>query len=324
VLDALGLVMRSVAILVLVVVATLVGSTPAHAAASGPPTCSADTEAEGDVGSFLRLTTCSPYFVRDNAYVPARYRIVNGALPPGLSLWGDGGPAAQIDGKPTTPGVYHFTIVATDSLGGRASGRYTVEVFPRLVLPGGPLQPPAVLGAQYSANVSASGGKPPYTYALSFPGLAIDSATGAISGTAAVNGLSCGLQVGVTDAAGVHVNAWYDVAVSDSSGHWIAVKCSARFSPSVRIDRRVDRRGVPAPAWVSRPLVWTDPVLIKGHGLSNVVAVTFAGRRAAFSIDTDKRLTAFPPIGVRSGRISIVTPDGRSGSVGTYTVGGGG
>ena len=116
-------------------------------------------------------------------YRPARFRLVSGSLPPGLSLWGDGASAAQVDGTPRKAGVYRFTIAAVDALGRRAQGAYTVQIHPELVLPGGKLGP-AVAGAPYWARVTASGGKPPYTYgAFSLNGVALDRSTGVISGT---------------------------------------------------------------------------------------------------------------------------------------------
>ena len=137
-----------------VAVLAVVLATPFAAAAPGSPSCSKAESAEGDVGSYLRVKTCSAYFAGADRYRPARYRLVSGSLPPGLELWGDGAPAAQVDGTPRKAGVYRFTVAATDALGGRATGSYTVQIHPRLVLPGGSLGR-ATAGAPYWNRVSA-------------------------------------------------------------------------------------------------------------------------------------------------------------------------
>ena len=206
----------------LAAVALAVGAVHAAAAAPGGPTCAPGGSFEGDVGSFLRIPTCRPSFVSADRYRPARFRLVSGSLPPGLSLWGDGASAAQVDGIPRRAGVYTFTIAAVDALGRRAQGTYTARIHPRLVLAGGKLSP-AVAGAPYWARVTASGGKPPYTYgAFSLGGVTLDRSTGVLSGTVAAGGgmpgLACPFRLSVTDATGAATSAVYGVAVVDASG----------------------------------------------------------------------------------------------------------
>src|SRR5262249_3570237 len=159
----------------------------------------------GDVGSFLRVKTCSAFLASKERYRPARYRLVSGALPPGLSLWGSGEPAAQIDGVPRKGGVYRFTVEAADALGHRATRAYTVQINARLVLSGGLLGSRATIGAPYWAKVTATGGAPPYRFgAFELNGLTLDRATGALSGTVDAGGetplLACPFRLSVTDS----------------------------------------------------------------------------------------------------------------------------
>ena len=137
---------------------------------AGPPICRA-TSAVGDVGTFMHLNTCAPFFSRPDVYLPSRFEVITrsgppglGSLPPGLTLWGQDASAAQIDGTPTVPGLYNFTIAAQDSLGGHSAAAVSVRIFPKLVLTqeNGPKE--AVSDVPYSARFAASGGDPPYTY----------------------------------------------------------------------------------------------------------------------------------------------------------------
>ena len=299
----------------------------AHAAAApGGPTCSTGGSFEGDVGSFLRIATCRPYFVSADRYRPARFRLVSGSLPPGLSLWGDGASAAQVDGTPRRAGVYRFTIAAVDALGRRAQGAYTVQIHPELVLPGGMLGP-AVAGAPYWARVTASGGKPPYTYgAFSLNGLTLDRATGVLSGTVEPGGgtptLACPFRLGVTDATGATTSAVYGVAVVDGSGRRArSASCSVFNGPRFTWVRGISPRRGPLPVpGQSRSLVRVAPVTISGVGFRSVTRVLFAGAPAVFRIDSDRRITAIPPVGAHSGSITLTTADGRVRNAGIYRV----
>jgi large repetitive protein len=111
----------------------------------------------------------------------------NTSLPPGLQLTS----AGVISGKPTSVGGSIFTIEATDSLGAKGSSTVSMSVVPA---PGpvpvtltASLPNPAKVGIAYSGSVGASGGTPPYTYALG-PNTALPaglqlSSSGLVSGT---------------------------------------------------------------------------------------------------------------------------------------------
>jgi len=117
---------------------------------------------------------------------PYTYSVSSGSLPTGLLL--DGGTGA-ITGIPIVAGIFNFTITAIDSLGCPGSLPYTISIAacPIITL-SPPTLPEPEVGVPYSEFVSASGGAPPYTYAVTSgalpAGLLLDSSTGEIFGIA--------------------------------------------------------------------------------------------------------------------------------------------
>ena len=79
--------------------------------------------------------------------LPVRWRVIDGALPPGLALEASMQDNAFLSGTPDRPGRYAFTIEATDAQGRIASHPYVVTIFTagvtaradgtRIVKPGG-------------------------------------------------------------------------------------------------------------------------------------------------------------------------------------------
>jgi streptogramin lyase len=106
-------------------------------------------------------------------------------LPPGLSINANTG---AITGTPTTAGPYTATVTVTDSLtptAQTASQPVTIVIFPKLILACAAGTPGVVGTAYASSPCVTSAGDPPYAYTATGlpPGLSINSATGAITGT---------------------------------------------------------------------------------------------------------------------------------------------
>lgn len=111
-----------------------------------------------------------------------------------------------------------ITVTVVDQQGESRSTSYTL-----VVLPAEPLRitttqlPPAAVGVSYQAQIRATGGVPPYSWALlhTVEGLQLDSATGWLSGSHATAGeLQLSLQL--TDAQGSSAES--QLALSISSG----------------------------------------------------------------------------------------------------------
>ena len=153
----------------------------------------------GSVGvTYLQTLTASggvsPY---------SSWTVTSGKLPTGLTLISSTG---TITGKPTTNGVYAFTVTVTDSLGAvspPASLSITIGSGPTITtssLPNGEVN------VAYSQTLAATGGVPPYsnwtvTTGLLPAGLSLNSSTGVISGTPSATGTST-FSVTVKDSAG--------------------------------------------------------------------------------------------------------------------------
>lgn len=132
---------------------------------------------------------------------PYTWALASGALPPGLLL----DPATGvIAGTPTQFGAFPFTVSVTDSQPTSVTSStliITVTPAPLVITSTGDLTAGRV-NIDYSFQLVATGGKPPYVWALGTgplpPGLILNPATGVISGRPTATG-TFAFTVTVTD-----------------------------------------------------------------------------------------------------------------------------
>src|SRR5262249_39956778 len=84
------------------------------------------------------------------------------SLPPGLNFFASG----ELYGTPTAEGSFNFPIRVTDSDQRTAEKAFSLTTtIPLTVTTTSPL-PSGIIGAAYSQNLTAAGGKPPYTWSM--------------------------------------------------------------------------------------------------------------------------------------------------------------
>jgi hypothetical protein len=146
---------------------------------------------------------------------PYVFSLSSGTLPTGLILNGASG---AITGTPTTAGTFTFTISARDVNGCSGSRLYEITIAgsgcPVITLSPTTL-PPGTTLFPYAQQITASGGAPPYTFAIAAgalpPGLFL-SASGFISGAPQQPGIF-NVTIRATDLNGCQGSRNYSLVV---------------------------------------------------------------------------------------------------------------
>ena len=115
----------------------------------------------------------------------------------------------HVSGSAAAAGSFNVSIIATDSLNVTAGITATLTV---LGITTSSL-PPGQTIADYSANITATGGMPPYSFVISGLPAGLSSSGGAISGRPLGPGTSP-VNATVTDSKGLSVSAAYSLTVT--------------------------------------------------------------------------------------------------------------
>ncbi|ACH38570.1 lipoprotein, putative [Citrifermentans bemidjiense Bem] len=140
------------------------------------------------------------------------WSLASGSLPPGLQMDLSTG---AITGVPTGTGTFQFSVLLSDATGATTQRALSIQVNPTLSLSTTALDP-VMSGAAYLQKLTAVGGTKPYRWTSSGnlpPGVALDAATGIISGTVTAGG-EYYFYVRVTDYDGATVEKLYTVVVN--------------------------------------------------------------------------------------------------------------
>jgi Putative Ig domain len=129
------------------------------------------------------------YIAVSGGVQPYTFSLAPGStMPPGLTFT-NANSVGLIQGAPTTPGSYSFTVQVTDSFTPpfKISQTFTQKILNGVVVPNSTL-PDAVQDIPYKEQIKVFGGTPPYHFVLfplasTPPGLTLDTSTGFLSGT---------------------------------------------------------------------------------------------------------------------------------------------
>jgi hypothetical protein len=131
--------------------------------------------------------------------LPYQWRIDSGALPPGLALSSEN---AVISGTPLQSGLSTFVLRLDDSAAKSTTRLCSIQVNPPgLIITSSSSLPNGLVGNAYSQTLTATGGRPPYSWSITTAGapsgISID-ATGALTGLPGTAG-TFSFTVQVTD-----------------------------------------------------------------------------------------------------------------------------
>src|ERR1017187_4421870 len=146
---------------------------------------------------------------------PYTWSVASGTLPAGLSL----APGGTISGTPGTAGPSSFTVRVTDSASASATAALSLIINPAALGITTSSLPAGTVGVAYSQALGASGGSPPYAWAVASgvlpAGLSL-AAGGTISGTPGTAGPS-GFTVRVTDSASASATAALSLSINPAA-----------------------------------------------------------------------------------------------------------
>jgi hypothetical protein len=153
------------------------------------------------IGNGLVGAAFAPTSIVATGTAPITFAVSAGSLPPGITLSTTG----QYTGTPTMAGAFDFTVTATNRRGSASrSFSQTILQIPAITAPVSPLTP-GIAGAASGAMTFVASGSTPVTWSVTAgalpPGMSLDAATGAYSGTPTATG-EFSFTVTATNAVG--------------------------------------------------------------------------------------------------------------------------
>jgi hypothetical protein len=144
---------------------------------------------------------------------PYSWSLNSGALPSGLNLSTTG----TIAGTPLSSGTFGFSVQVTDSAGIKAAKPLAIQIQPASIQITPVSLPASSVGVSYTQTLTATGGSPPFSWALGSgslpPGLALDP-TGTIRGTPTAAGTYT-FTIQVADVAGASATIVFAIAINE-------------------------------------------------------------------------------------------------------------
>ena len=160
---------------------------------------------------------------------PYAWAIVDGALPPGLTL---DSPTGSIHGTPSAGGTFSFTARVTDSMSTNYQKQASITVISQPLSIQTSSIPIAVAGFSYSQQLAGSGGLPPYVWTITVgalpAGFALDGSSGIISGTSTDKG-SFSFTVSLVDQA--HSTVTRSLALSVVGANTVPQVSAVKYKP---------------------------------------------------------------------------------------------
>jgi hypothetical protein len=158
-------------------------------------------------------TAYSQTLAASGGTTPYSWSLGVGSLPPGLSL---NSATGTISGTPTTAGTFPFTVQVTDSAGTTVRQSLTLTINPSTLAITTASLPAGVVGSAYSVTLAATGGTPPYRWAMAAgslpPGLSLSGTTGVISGTPTTAGTFT-FTVRITDSGSASATRQFNLSI---------------------------------------------------------------------------------------------------------------
>ncbi len=179
-------------------------------------------------------TSYTQFFTATGSTTSYSFTIVGGAFPGGLSLNSNG----TLTGTPSAAGTFNFTVRATDGNGCAGERAYSLVINPP-ACPTITIAPTTLtngtVGSAYNQVISASGGAAPYSFSLiagTLPaGLALNSTTGAITGSPGSAGLA-NFTVRATDANGCMGERAFSIVIA---ANLFTSVSAASFAPNTTL-----------------------------------------------------------------------------------------